>query len=371
MLRLALEPYTLRFAKPAATSRGALTERRILLLAAWDTENPHVVGWGECGPIPGLSRDDIPDFAGEAAAVCGVINAGYTPTPADLAHLPSFAFGLEMALRDLAAANGTADGARRLWDTPFSRGECGLPTHGLIWMDTPDGLLRQIEAKIAAGFTAIKMKVGALPLDRELALLGAVREVYSPDRIELRLDANGAFDPDAALSILEQFARFDVAFLEQPIRAGDWPRLGELCRRSPIPLALDEELIPVADAGTRRRLLDAVKPQHLILKPALLGGFTAADAWIADAEARGIGWWTNSLLESNIGLNAICQWTAAVDGAAEDSRSRDRVHGLGTGGLFTNNFGSPLRLQGSRLFYDKESTWELPDLPNPPSGRRA
>ena len=351
MLHLALEPYTLRFARPAATSRGALTERRVLLLRAWDTENPHLVGWGECGPLRGLSRDDIPDFVGEVAAVCGVINAGYIPTPADLAHLPSFAFGLDTALRDLAAG-----GTRRLWDTPFSRGEWGLPTHGLIWMDTPDGLLRQIEAKIAAGFTVIKMKVGALPLDRELVLLEAVRSAYGSDHVELRLDANGAFDPDAALSILEQFARFGVAFLEQPIRAGDWPRMAKLCRQSPIPLALDEELIPVVDADTRRRLLDAIRPQHLILKPALLGGFTAAAAWIADAEERGIGWWTNSLLESDIGLNAICQWTAAVGG--------DRVHGLGTGGLFTNNFGSPLRLAGSRLFYAKESAWELPDLPS-------
>ena len=346
MLRLAVEPYTLHFARPAATSRGALTERRILLLRAWDTENPHLTGWGECGPLPGLSRDDRPDFGEEAAAVCGVINAGYTPNPSDLAHLPSLAFGFDTALRDLATG-----GLHRMWDTPFSRGEDSLPTHGLIWMDTPDGLLRQIEAKLAAGFTVIKMKVGALPLAQELALLAAVRGAYGPAAVELRLDANGALAPDDALATLEQFARFDIAFLEQPIAAGDWPRMAELCRCSPISLALDEELIPVADAAARRRLLDAIRPQHLILKPALLGGFTVADEWIADAEARGIQWWTNSLLESNIGLNAICQWTAAVGGG--------RVHGLGTGGLFTNNFGSPLRLQGSRLYCDKEAIWDL------------
>jgi o-succinylbenzoate synthase len=347
MLRLALEPYDLYFARPAATSRGALTQRRILLLRAWDTENPAIVGWGECGPIPALSRDDSPDFAEEAAAVCGVINAGYMPAPADLAHLPSFAFGLDIALRDLAAG-----GSHIPWDTPFTRGEAGLPTHGLIWMDTPEGLLRQIEAKIAAGFTVIKLKVGALPLERELQLLATLRRAYPAERIELRLDANGAFDPATALTTIKQFACFDVAFLEQPLPAGHWPLTAELCRRSPIPIALDEELIPVADAATRQWLLDTIQPQHLILKPALLGGFTIAGQWIADAEARKIQWWTNSLLESNIGLSAICQWTAALGG--------DRIHGLGTGGLFTNNFPSPIRLAENRLFYDRKLAWNLP-----------
>lgn len=350
MLRLALSPYNLQFAKPAATSRGALTQRHILLLSAWDASDPTVVGWGECGPIPGLSRDDIPDFADEAAAICGAINAGYTPTPADVAHLPSFAFGLDTALRDLAWG-----GSHVLWETPFTRGEYGLPTHGLIWMDSPDGLLRQIENKIAAGFTVIKMKVGALPLAHELELLALIRKSYPPGQIELRLDANGAFDPASALAILEQFARFDVAFLEQPIAAGSWPLIAELCRQSPIPIALDEELIPIADADTRRALLDSVRPQHLVLKPALLGGFTATEAWIAAAEERGIQWWTNSLLESNIGLNAICQWTAGL--------SSDRIHGLGTGGLFTNNFPSPIRLAGSRIIYDRELAWNLPSPP--------
>jgi o-succinylbenzoate synthase len=347
MLRVTLEPYDLHFARPAATSRGTLTKRRIHLLRAWDTDDPSTIGWGECGPIPGLSRDDSPDFAEEAAAVCGVINAGYIPVAVDLAHLPSFAFGLDTALRDLAAG-----GDRTLWDTPFTRGEYSLPTHGLIWMDSIDGLLRQIETKVAAGFTVIKMKVGALPLVNELELLATLRSAYPPDRIELRLDANGAFDPATALATLEEFARFDVAFLEQPLPAGRWSLTAELCRRSPIPIALDEELIPVADAATRQWLLDTIRPQHLILKPALLGGFTIAGEWVADAEARNIQWWTNSLLESNIGLNAICQWTGAAGG--------DRIHGLGTGGLFTNNFPSPLRLAENRLFYDRKLAWNLP-----------
>jgi O-succinylbenzoate synthase len=168
----------------------------------------------------------------------------------------------------------------------------------------------------------------------------------------LRLDANGAFDPSCALELLAGFAKYDIAFLEQPIRAGNWPLLADLCHLSPIPIALDEELIPIADADGRRRLLDTVQPQHLILKPALLGGFAAAEDWISDAGARGIQWWTNSLLESSIGLNAICQWTSAVGG--------DRIHGLGTGGLFTNNIGSPIRLVGDRRVYAKGAAWDLP-----------
>jgi o-succinylbenzoate synthase len=356
MLRLSLTPYTLFFAKPAATSRGDLAQREILLVRAWDTETPEVVGWGECGPIPGLSPDASPEFAEVAAEVCAVINAGYMPLPADLAELPSLAFGLEMAQRDLAGG-----GTHVLWDTPFSRGEAGLPTHGLIWMDTPDGLLRQIEGGGTAGFRVIKMKVGALPLAEELHLLATVRSAFGPAQVELRLDANGAFAPDTVLATLEQFAAFDVAYLEQPIPAGHWSIMAGLCRRSPIPLALDEELIAVTGADCRRRLLDTILPQHLILKPALLGGFAAAGDWIADAEARGIQWWTNSLLESNLGLNAICQWTAAVDGSASGVHlPSGRIHGLGTGGLFTNNFPAPVRLAGNQLIWDTDRTWKLP-----------
>jgi o-succinylbenzoate synthase len=350
MLRLAIEPYELSFAKPAPTSRGVLTRRRILLLRAWDLDAPLVQGWGECGPIEGLSRDDRPDFEDEAAAVCGVINAGYVPAAGDLAYLPSFAFGLDTALRDLAGGGG-----RVLWETPFASGEQGLPTHGLIWMDTPEGLLRQIEAKVAAGFRVIKMKVGALPLEEEIALLATLRSAYRAAQIELRLDANGAFAPDTALQTLDAFASYDVAFLEQPLAAGNWEATAEICRRSPIAIALDEELIPPT-GDTRCRLLDTIQPQHLVIKPALLGGFGAAEEWIALAEERGIQWWTNSLLESNIGLNAICQWTSAVGGI--------RIHGLGTGGLFTNNFPSPLRLAGSHLYYDKEAAWTLPSPPH-------
>jgi o-succinylbenzoate synthase len=351
MLEVAAYPYQLHFKRPAATSRGYLTTRSIWLLRAWDTTEPDRSGWGEYGPLPGLSRDETPDFAENVAEAIDVINAGYQPEPGDLPHLPSFAFGLETALRDLAMG-----GRRKLWDTPFARGAAGLPTHGLIWMDSPDGLLQQIETKLAAGFTVLKLKVGALPFDQELALLAQLRAAYPQRRLEVRLDANGAFAPDAALGQLDQLAAYDIAFLEQPVRAGQWGALAEICAQSPIPIVLDEELIPIADAETRRQLLDFVQPQGLIIKPALLGGFFAGAVWIADAEARSIRWWINSLLESNIGLNAICQWTSAIGG--------ERVHGLGAGGLFTNNIPAPLALTGHTLHIDPAGAWQWPlELP--------
>lgn len=314
-----------------------LTERAIWFVRAVDSERPDVVGWGECGPMPGLSRDDRPDFAAAIAQFVAAANAGTPLESLALDALPSFAFGLEIALRDLAMG-----GRRLLWDTPFARGEAGLATHGLIWMDTADGLLRQIEAKIAAGFRVIKMKVGALPFADELALLRTVRQAYPASQIELRLDANGAWSPVEAAVYLDRLAPLEIAFLEQPIAAGQWEALAALCRHSPIPLALDEELLAAVSDDERAALLETIRPQHLILKPMLLGGFAACEQWIALAEARGIQWWVNSLLESNIGLNAICQWTSAID--------PHRIHGLGTGTLFRNNVRLGIEVRGNEVW---------------------
>lgn len=353
MLKIAATPYTLHFRKPAPTSRGLLTRRAIWLVRTWHSDAPDVLGWGECGPLPGLSRDDSPSFDAALADHCATFNAaGFTAIDAAqcwvqelVAAWPSLAFGMETALRDLAAG-----GRRRLWESPFARGECGLPTHGLIWMDDVDGVLRQIEAKIAAGFDVIKMKIGALPFSQELALLRRVRSAYPA--IELRLDANGAFTPAEALDHLDALAALNIAFVEQPVRAGQWGVLADLCRHSPTPIALDEELIAIRAAHERQALLTTVRPQFLVLKPALLGGFAASESWIREAEARNIRWITNSLLESNIGLNAICQWTSAID--------RAHIHGLGTGGLFSNNIPSPLVLQGNQLIVDPSRDWRIP-----------
>lgn len=343
MMSAAFFPYTLRFKRPAGTSRGVLhsKETYFVRLAQGDA-----VGWGECGPVAGLSIDEGPNLAQELARICHAINAGQPPNALDLTELPSVAFALESALLDLETG-----GHQRLFDTPFARGHRLLPTHGLIWMDSVDGLLQQIEEKVARGYRVVKMKVGALPLAQECALLAAMRARFPADQIELRLDANGAFTPADALIKLTQLVHYDVHFLEQPIKPGQWQELAAICAHSPIPIGLDEELIGIHAQAERARLLDTLRPQHLIIKPTLLGGLAAADDWIALAAERGIGWWINSALESNVGLNAIAQWLAAKDD--------DRIHGLGTGQLFTNNIPSPIQLRHNGLIYDPNSAWDF------------
>jgi L-alanine-DL-glutamate epimerase-like enolase superfamily enzyme len=218
-------------------------------------------------------------------------------------------------------------------------------------MDSPAGVLDQVDQKIAQGCRVLKMKIGALPFERECALLASIRARYLPAEVALRLDANGAFAAAEALDRVQALARFDIAFLEQPIRAGQPQVMADLCARSPIPIALDEELIAVAEPAARRQLLETIRPQHVILKPALLGGLAACEAWILETERIGSQWWINSLLESNVGLNAICQWTSQIDPA--------RIHGLGTGQLFVNNVPSPLRLEACGLRLDPSGAWDF------------
>ncbi len=337
MLTLTVLPFTLHFKRPATTSRGVLRARKVVLLRA---ERHGAVGWGECGVVPGLSRDDRADYVDAVRSVCAVINRGADPAEPDLTGLPSVAFGLETVLLDLAGG-----GRQRLFDTPFSRGEAALPIHGLIWMDTPAGTLAQVESKVAQGCRVIKLKVGALPFDEELALLRDLRGQWPVREIELRLDANGAWQPAEAQDHLQRLADLDVAFLEQPIQSGQPNEMAALCATSPIPIALDEELIAASNPSA---LLETIRPQHIVLKPSLLGGLGACEGWIRAARRLGIGWWINSLLESTVGLNAIAQWTSALDDG--------RVHGLGAGQLFSNNVPLPLRLDGCGLRIDPAAT---------------
>jgi O-succinylbenzoate synthase len=340
MLTVKPIPYTLHFRRPAATSRGALRVREIVFLRA---EQNGVIGWGECGVMPELSRDDRADYVEAIRAVCHAINRGADPVELDLSHLPSVAFGLETALLDLAGG-----GQQRLFDTPFSHGQAALPTHGLIWMDTPARMLAQIERKIRQGCRVIKLKVGALPFAEELAMLAELRRRWPASEAELRLDANGAWRPVEAMERLQRLATLDVAFLEQPIRPGQPQEMAALCAAAPVPIALDEELIAAADPVA---LLETIRPQHLVLKPSLLGGLAACQRWIEAATRLGARWWINSLLESNIGLNAIAQWTSNLDAG--------RVHGLGTGQLFANNIPAPLRPDGCGLRIDPAAAWRF------------
>lgn len=344
MLTLSYFPYTLQFKRPAGTSRGFLRSKTNYFLRLSDQRQSDVVGWGECGPIRGLSVDDCDELVSKLNQVCAQVCAGESLESLELAEWPSIAFGLEMAWRDLQ------QGGQRKWVvSQFARGEVSLALHGLIWMGTPEQILQQVQEKVALGFSCIKMKIGALEFERECAVLAQIREHFPT--IQIRLDANGAYTPAEAVGVLEGLAAFNIHFLEQPIKPKQSTAMAKLCAESPIPLGLDEELIGIHDQTQRKTLLETIKPQHIILKPMLLGGFAAAEKWIELADALGIEWWINSSLESNLGLMAIAQWTSGLQ--------TTRVHGLGTGSLYANNVPSPIRLSGSRLLMDDSQGWQL------------
>ena len=261
-------------------------------------------GWGECAPLPQLSVDDLPDYEGVLRGICAeVARTGQVDTER-WREYPSMLFGLETALRHLER------GTYALWDTPFSRGEEGICINGLIWMGDHDAMYRQIREKLEAGFRCVKLKIGAIGLEEELDLLRFIRRHFPAREVELRVDANGAFAPAEALDKLKRLAELDLHSIEQPIRAGQWDEMAGLTSVSPLPVAFDEELIGHCSLEAKRRLLDALHPQYIVLKPSLHGGFSGCREWIEEAEKRNVGWWITSALESNVGLNAIAQWCA-------------------------------------------------------------
>lgn len=344
--------YTLRFNKPAGTSRGALRAKTVFFIRLADRRRPERIGIGECAPWPGLSLDDRPDFEERLAGVCERLNRGASPADLELADFPALTFGLEMAWRDRQRG-----GIQQLFETEFSAGRRPIPIHGLIWMGPPASMLRQVHDKVSQGHTCLKLKVGALDFAAECALLAEIRRHYPPDRIELRLDANGAFSPAVALERLEELAQFHIHAIEQPLEPGQWPALAALCAGSPVKVALDEELIGITSTAQRKEVLAAIKPHYLVLKPALLGGLAAAEEWIRLAEEAGIGWWVNSALESNIGLNALSQWTSSLNPVT--------IQGLGTGQLYRNNIPSPLKPVRGALVYGPTAGWDVSEIVAP------
>lgn len=332
-------PHTLHFKKPSGTSRGVLHERKTWYLVIYQKDNPQVRGVGECAPLKGLSVDDRSDFETVLKKLCGDIYNYPHWMSTGLRKFPSIKFGLETALLDFC--NG---GKRILHASDFTRGKDFIRTNGLIWMSDFEGMKKQVKEKIADNFRCIKLKIGAIDFKKELALLQLIRERHTAKKIEIRVDANGAFSPKEALNKLEQLSQFDIHSIEQPIRHGQRKAMRELCKQTPVPIALDEELIGIKTKGEKNKLLDTIQPQYIILKPTLVGGFTESLEWIKAANERNIGWWITSALESNIGLNAISQWTYTL--------GNKMPQGLGTGKLFTNNFESPLYLKSERLFFD-------------------
>ena len=337
----------LHFKQPAGTSRGVYTTRNVWYILLTDTGSRHY-GVGECAPLPALSCDDIPSYDEVLATACKNLEKNGEIDREALLPYPSILFGMETALLHFRARS------LQFWHTPFSKGKEGIPINGLIWMGDRETMLQRIRAKLDAGFHCIKVKIGAIDFQSELDLLKFIRRRFGREDVELRVDANGAFAPETALERLDALAKYDLHSIEQPIRQGQWREMARLCARTPVPIALDEELIGVNDAGQKRELLEAIRPRYIILKPALAGGFSGTEEWIRLAEARGIGWWVTSALESNIGLSALAQWTYGLQ--------NPMPQGLGTGLLYTNNIPSPLQLTGERLYYRPQRMWDLSSI---------
>jgi len=330
----------LHFRQPARTSRGAYSVRDVWYVTIASNEQPGRSGIGECAPLPDLSCDVLPGYEQILADACRRLEQdGYLDTER-LRPYPSILFGLETAVRHFEA------GSFALWDTPFARGETGIPINGLIWMNDYPDMLRQIETKIAAGFRCIKLKIGAIDFEEELALLRHIRNHFPSKELELRVDANGAFSPFDAPDKLNRLSELDIHSIEQPIRAGQWEAMAQLIAGTPLPIALDEELIGVHRTEDKRRLLTVLRPQYIILKPSLHGGFCGCNEWIDEAGKFGTGWWMTSALESNIGLNAIAQKCATF--------SNPLPQGLGTGRLFTDNIDLPLSVRKDCLWYEPQ-----------------
>ena len=339
-MRIEIEERTLHFKQPAGTSRGVYTERRIWLVTVTDGS---AVGIGECAPLPKLSCDDIPNYAEVLRHFCDEVErTGEIPYEA-LRDYPSMLFGLETALYEVRRKK--EEGRDVLFDTPFSRGEVGIPINGLVWMGTFDEMRERIEQKLEQGFRCVKLKIGAIDFDAELELIKQIRGRFSHHEVELRVDANGAFRFDEALYKLELLSQYALHSIEQPIKAGQWANMAELCRESPLPIALDEELIGVNDPEQKRQMLNIIKPRYIILKPSLHGGMMGVREWVDIARDMGIGSWITSALESNIGLNAIAQLCSDIYGDAIKM-----PQGLGTGQLFTDNIPMPLEIRGDQLW---------------------
>ncbi|SHM92591.1 o-succinylbenzoate synthase [Cyclobacterium lianum] len=359
-VNIRINPYTLDFKFDAGTSRGILKEKSTYILTVFSDAFPDAIGLGEAGPLKGLSPDDRGDFLQEARKIIKKVEALTFPrdtdallqqigSVAELIAFPSLQFGLETAILDLHHG-----GKKRLLPNAFYDSKKPIPINGLIWMGDRQFMQQQIDEKLNAGFDCIKMKIGALDFDLECGILKTLRERYSEDQVSIRVDANGAFGPEEALGKLRRLSEFSIHSIEQPIPVGNIAAMAKLCRQSPVPVALDEELIGIRSKEEKESLLRKIKPSYLILKPSLLGGITACREWIEIAGDIGISWWLTSALESNIGLNAIAQLASSL--------RPELPQGLGTGQLYHNNFPSPLTIEKGNLIYAPQKPWSVPDF---------
>ncbi len=344
MIKAKIVTNHLQFKQPAGTSRGILQSKPTwyLILTHGLTQS---TGIGECSIIPGLSLDDPQEIERQLKIVTSRINSNDIPKLEELTDWPAIQFALETALEDLAFQDDFSP-----YPSNFEKGKKSIPINGLVWMGNKEFMQEQIQQKIKEGFSCIKLKIGAIDFNTELSLLASIREKFSPEEIEIRVDANGAFSVEDAPQKLEELAKFHIHSIEQPIKQDQWKDMAILTANSPIPIALDEELIGISDKGYQIQMLNFIQPQYIILKPSLLGGIAASEQWISIAEKNNIGWWATSALESNVGLNAIAQWVS--------NKKTNMPQGLGTGKLFTNNIESPLTISNGTLTHDASKMWD-------------
>lgn len=341
MIQAFYHKYILDFKKPSGTSRGVLTQKETWFIIL---EANGKRGIGECGLLKTLSIDDRPDYEEKMKWVCDNIHLGKDQLWDQLIEFPSIQFGIEIAFLSLESSDPYV-----LFPSKFTTTQDAIVINGLVWMGTKEEMKEQISEKIASGFTCIKMKIGAINFDAELTILKDIRSHFTAKKIEIRVDANGAFSETEALDKINQLALYQIHSIEQPLKQGQSKASTILCTQTPIPIALDEELIGIFEYSEKKKLLEQIKPHYIILKPSLVGGIKGTLQWIEIAEQLNIGWWITSALESNIGLNAIAQWTYTLQ--------NKMPQGLGTGSLYTNNIDSPLTIQNGKLRYDVSKKW--------------
>jgi len=343
LIKATYQQHILKFKRPSGTSRGILKTKESWFVLLSDGKRK---GVGECGILRGLSIDDRPDYEEKLNWACQNINLGLDVLLNELLEFPSIQFGLEQAFLSLQSSSKF-----ELFPSNFTRGKQAISINGLVWMGDEAFMKTQIKEKIEAGFSCIKMKIGAIDFETELDLLTSIRKEFSSKDIELRVDANGGFHPQEALEKLKRLSALEIHSIEQPIRQGQFEEMARLCEKTPVPIALDEELIGVFSVTEKKELLQTIQPQYIILKPSFIGGFQGSNEWISLAEKQDVRWWVTSALESNVGLNAIAQWTFTLQNPLPQ--------GLGTGGLYTNNFESPLEVKNGKLHHAISEKWNF------------
>ena len=345
-MKATCKKYTLHFKRPSGTSRGVMTEKETWFLFL---EDEGKTGIGECSLLRGLSIDDRPDYEEKLNWVSQNIHLGKDKLWDELLEFPSIQFGIETAFLSLQSKT-----TFELFPSSFTKGNDTMRINGLVWMGDAAYMKSQIEEKLSQEFTCIKLKIGAIDFEKELELLHYIRQNFDAKTIEIRVDANGAFNSFEALDKLNQLSVFELHSIEQPVQKNNTDLMANLCKSTPFPIALDEELIGVFLFSEKEALLKKIRPQYIILKPSLVGGFKGTLEWITIANSLGINWWITSALESNIGLNAIAQFTFTLQNPLPQ--------GLGTGGLYTNNFDCPLEIDKGHIQYNRAKHWDISNL---------